>query len=162
VTTSQNSYGTNFRRAEEASNLTGPIRPGDDASASAMMTPFGQAGSAAAKKTGTPFGQAPKPKAPVATPFGQAGSTPATGSSIAEDIRLNEITVPESKTPVSETKETKKEMSPKEVQDLIKTYTSDVLNKMSQEEKTAERRSANNILRMEFDQYGLGSLVTDI
>jgi hypothetical protein len=35
-----------FRRAEEASNLTGPIRPGDDASASAIMTPFGQAGSA--------------------------------------------------------------------------------------------------------------------
>lgn len=49
-----------------------------------------------------------------------------------------------------------------EVQNLIKSYTSDVLSKMSQEEKTAERLSAYNILRMEFEQYGLGSLVTDI
>jgi hypothetical protein len=49
-----------------------------------------------------------------------------------------------------------------EVQNLIKSYTSDVLSRMSQEEKTAERLSAFNILRMEFEQYGLGSLVTDI
>ena len=49
-----------------------------------------------------------------------------------------------------------------EVQNLIKSYTSDVLSRMSQEEKTAERLSAYNILKMEFDQYGLGSLVTDI
>jgi len=49
-----------------------------------------------------------------------------------------------------------------EVQNLLKSYTSDVLSKMSQEEKTAERLSAYNILRMEFEQYGLGSLVTDI
>ena len=48
------------------------------------------------------------------------------------------------------------------IEDAIKKYTSEVLNKMSQEEKTAERLSAYNILRMEFDQYGLGSLVTDI
>ena len=50
----------------------------------------------------------------------------------------------------------------KSTEELIKEYTSDVLNKMSQEEKTAERLSAYNILRMEFEQYGLGSLVTDI
>lgn len=49
-----------------------------------------------------------------------------------------------------------------QIQDLVKSYTSDVLSKMSQEEKTAERLSAYNILKMEFDQYGLGSLVTDI
>jgi|688.fasta_scaffold98203_3 hypothetical protein len=48
------------------------------------------------------------------------------------------------------------------IEDAIKKYTSEALNKMSQEEKTAERLSAYNILRMEFDQYGLGSLVTDI
>jgi hypothetical protein len=47
-------------------------------------------------------------------------------------------------------------------EDAIKKYTAEVLNKMSQEEKTAERLSAYNILKMEFDQYGLGSLVTDI
>lgn len=49
-----------------------------------------------------------------------------------------------------------------QIQDLVKSYTSDVLSRMSQEEKTAERLSAYNILKMEFDQYGLGSLVTDI
>jgi hypothetical protein len=53
-------------------------------------------------------------------------------------------------------------LTTEEVQNLLKSYTSDVLNKMSKEEKTAERLSAYNILRMEFDQYGLGSLVTDI
>ena len=56
---------------------------------------------------------------------------------------------------------TKKSTS-KSTEELIKQYTSDVLNKMSQEEKTAERLSAYNILRMEFEQYGLSSLVTDI
>lgn len=53
-------------------------------------------------------------------------------------------------------------LSAAEIQNLIKSYTSDVLSRMSQEEKTAERLSAYNILRMEFEQYGLGSLVTDI
>jgi hypothetical protein len=48
------------------------------------------------------------------------------------------------------------------IEDTIKKYTAEVLNKMSQEEKTTERLSAYNILKMEFDQYGLGSLVTDI
>jgi len=33
---------------------------------------------------------------------------------------------------------------------------------MNEEQKTEERLSAFNILRMEFEQYGLGSLVTDI
>ena len=41
-------------------------------------------------------------------------------------------------------------------------YTADRLARMSQEEKTAERLSAYNILKMEFDRYGLGTLVSDI
>jgi hypothetical protein len=53
-------------------------------------------------------------------------------------------------------------LTAEEVQNLLKSYTSDFLSKMSKEEKTAERLSAYNILRMEFEQYGLGSLVTDI
>jgi hypothetical protein len=53
-------------------------------------------------------------------------------------------------------------LSQDEVTSLVKNYTSDFLSRMSQEEKTAERLSAYNILKMEFDQYGLGSLVTDI
>ena len=53
-------------------------------------------------------------------------------------------------------------LSAAEIADLVQKYTSDALNRMSREEKTAERLSAYNILKMEFDQYGLGSLVTDI
>lgn len=41
-------------------------------------------------------------------------------------------------------------------------YTKESLDRMSREQKTEERLSAYNILKMEFDQYGLGSLVTDI
>jgi hypothetical protein len=41
-------------------------------------------------------------------------------------------------------------------------YTKESLDRMSQEQKTEERLSAYNILKMEFEQYGLGSLVTDI
>jgi hypothetical protein len=128
-------------------------------------TPFGQAGSAAATKLGTPFGQAGSAKA-------------AQDANIAEsDARLR-ARIPSS--PKAAPKVTEEDTTTKapagggnpvlpqsglttdEVQNLLKSYTSDVLSKMSQEEKTAERLSAYNILRMEFEQYGLGSLVTDI
>jgi hypothetical protein len=49
-----------------------------------------------------------------------------------------------------------------QIQALITSYTAERLDKMSEEQKTQERLSAYNILRMEFEQYGLGSLVTDI
>ena len=49
-----------------------------------------------------------------------------------------------------------------EIEALVNSYTKERLDRMSREEKTAERESAYNILKMEFDQYGLGSLVTDI
>jgi len=48
------------------------------------------------------------------------------------------------------------------VETLNQQYTQSFLDRMSREEKTAERLSAYNILRMEFEKYGLGSLVTDI
>lgn len=54
------------------------------------------------------------------------------------------------------------DIKPKTTEEIIKQYTTEALNRMSKEEKTAERLSAYNILRMEFEQYGLGSLVTDI
>ena len=131
-------------------------------------TPFGQAGSAAAAKLGTPFGQAGSAKA-------------AQDANIAEsDARLR-ARIPSSPNytppPAAEDKATTEDkkgedttnkpaagtnLTSDEVQNLIKSYTSDVLSRMSQEEKTAERLSAYNILKMEFDQYGLGSLVTDI
>jgi hypothetical protein len=49
-----------------------------------------------------------------------------------------------------------------QIEALVTSYTKERLDKMSQEQKTEERLSAYNILKMEFDQYGLGSLVTDI
>ena len=44
----------------------------------------------------------------------------------------------------------------------VETYTKAYLEKLTEDEKTAERLSAFNILKMEFQQYGLGSLVDSI
>lgn len=44
----------------------------------------------------------------------------------------------------------------------VEKYTKDYLAKITEAEKTAERLSAFNILKMEFQQYGLGSLVDKI
>jgi hypothetical protein len=53
-------------------------------------------------------------------------------------------------------------LTPAEIEALVNSYTKERLDRMSQEDKTAERLSAYNILKMEFDQYGLGTLVSDI
>jgi hypothetical protein len=53
-------------------------------------------------------------------------------------------------------------LTPEEIQKYIQQYTKDSIAAMSEQQKTEERLSAFNILRMEFEQYGLGSLVTDI
>ncbi len=128
-------------------------------------TPFGQAGSAAATKLGTPFGQAGSAKAAQDANIAESdarlraripSSPNAAPKAAAEDTTA--------KTPAGGSKPVLPQsgLTTEEVQNLLKSYTSDVLSKMSQEEKTAERLSAYNILRMEFEQYGLGSLVTDI
>jgi hypothetical protein len=44
----------------------------------------------------------------------------------------------------------------------VEKYTKDYLAKVTEDEKTAERKSAFNILKMEFQQYGLGSLFDKI
>ena len=44
----------------------------------------------------------------------------------------------------------------------VETYTKEYLAKLTEDQKTAERQSAFNILKMEFQQYGLGSLVDSI
>lgn len=44
----------------------------------------------------------------------------------------------------------------------VEEYTRSYLDRVTEAEKTAERRSAFNILKMEFQQYGLGSLVDKI
>ena len=44
----------------------------------------------------------------------------------------------------------------------VEKYTKEYLAKLTEDEKTVERQSAFNILKMEFQQYGLGSLVDSI
>jgi hypothetical protein len=133
-------------------------------------TPFGQAGSAAATKLGTPFGQAGSAKAAQDANIAESDarlraripSSPNVAPKAAAEEKAAEDTT--AKTPAGGSKPVLPQsgLTTEEVQNLLKSYTSDVLSKMSQEEKTAERLSAYNILRMEFEQYGLGSLVTDI
>ena len=53
-------------------------------------------------------------------------------------------------------------LTAEEIAKLVERYTKDSITAMSESQKTEDRRSAFNILRMEFEQYGLGSLVTDI
>jgi hypothetical protein len=128
-------------------------------------TPFGQAGSAAATKLGTPFGQAGSAKAAQDANIAESDarlraripSSPNVAPKVAAEDTTTKVTVDKDTSVLPPAG-----LTTEEVQNLLKSYTSDVLSKMSQEEKTAERLSAYNILRMEFEQYGLGSLVTDI
>ena len=53
-------------------------------------------------------------------------------------------------------------LTPEAIEKLIQQYTKESIAAMTEQQKTEERLSAFNILRMEFEQYGLGSLVTDI
>jgi hypothetical protein len=59
-------------------------------------------------------------------------------------------------------KESQTSLSSEDIAKLVKQYTTESINAMNEAQKTEERLSAFNILRMEFEQYGLGSLVTDI
>ena len=129
-------------------------------------TPFGQAGSAAATRLGTPFGQAGSAQA--AQNANIAESDERLRARIAKPAKKEEAPKPAGKpstaasTGLAAVTPEQTGLSAAEIQALVKSYTSDVLNRMSEQEKTAERLSAYNILRMEFEQYGLGSLVTDI
>lgn len=133
-------------------------------------TPFGQAGSAAAAKLGTPFGQAGSAKAAQDANIAESDARLRARIPSSPNYTPPPAAVTEDKATTEDKKGTDTTTKPvtqtgltsDEVQNLIKSYTSDVLSRMSQEEKTAERLSAYNILKMEFDQYGLGSLVTDI
>jgi hypothetical protein len=129
-------------------------------------TPFGQAGSAAATRLGTPFGQAGSAQdADIAASDERLRRRiPSSPNYVAPktEVVSESSTKGTSGTTGSQTAIPQSGLTAGEVQDLIKNYTSDVLSRMSQEEKTAERLSAFNILRMEFEQYGLGGLVTDI
>jgi hypothetical protein len=53
-------------------------------------------------------------------------------------------------------------LTEEDIQKLIQRYTKESITAMTEAQKTEERLSAFNILRMEFEQYGLGSLVDSI
>ena len=58
--------------------------------------------------------------------------------------------------------ESGKALTPEEIQKYIQQYTKESIAAMSEAQKTEERLSAFNILKIEFQQYGLGSLVDSI
>ena len=163
MTTPPRSYGTNFRRAEEASNAQGTVQAAlDFALQNAKKNPTPEniaiAKDTAAARQAT-IAATPKPSAREKQPtteelVNEANAAVADAEAAIASARAV--------TDASARAVTDSGSTTKSVEELIKQYTSDVLNKMSQEEKTAERLSAYNILRMEFEQYGLGSLVTDI
>jgi hypothetical protein len=87
------------------------------------------------------------------------------GADVAQEVQAQNTANSEAAAQAAALSGEAKSMIPKEevdIQQMIKEYTADLLSKMTKEEKTTERLSAYNILRMEFEQYGLGTLVTDI
>lgn len=130
-------------------------------------TPFGQAGSAAATRLGTPFGQAPVRKsteqvvADVNKTISQL--TPEYYAGIEQSIKEANAAIAEAQTAAAEAAAVKPVVQGLPVaQQNADLYTQERLNRLTEEQKSAERLSAYNILKMEFDRYGLGSLVENI
>jgi hypothetical protein len=130
-------------------------------------TPFGQEGSAAATRLGTPFGQAPVRKsteqvvADVNKTISQL--TPEYYAGIEQSIKEANAAIAEAQTAAAEAAAVKPVVQGLPVaQQNADLYTQERLNRLTEEQKSAERLSAYNILKMEFDRYGLGSLVENI
>jgi hypothetical protein len=115
---------------------------------------------------------APKPAVPevpkeIATTLAQLeqeGKDATTAINTAMDeadtaILAGDTNVDEAETLLNQNKPV---LTAEEIAKLVERYTKDSISAMTESQKTEERRSAFNILRMEFEQYGLGSLVTDI
>lgn len=130
-------------------------------------TPFGQAGSAAATRLGTPFGQAPVRKsteqvvADVNRTISQL--TPEYYAGIEQSIKEANAAIADAQAAAAEAAAVKPVFQGLPVaQQNADLYTQERLNRLTEEQKSAERLSAYNILKMEFDRYGLGSLVENI
>lgn len=131
-------------------------------------TPFGQAGSAAAEKLGTPFGQAPTKKSTekVVEDVKRTISelTPEYYAGIEQSIKDANAAVAAAQAAAAEAATVAKPVVQglPVAQQSADLYTQERLNRLTEEQKSAERLSAYNILKMEFDRYGLGSLVENI
>jgi hypothetical protein len=146
--------GTPFGQAQAAPKTSGFVPSSGGQGTPGTSFPTGSQLDAA-RQYASPFstafgGTAPTFESEAAIPSAVAASEPA-AAAVAADVAADVAATPAGTG-----------LSAAEIADLVQKYTSDVLNRMSREEKTAERLSAYNILKMEFDQYGLGSLVTDI
>ena len=146
--------GTPFGQAQAAPRTSGfvPSSGGQGTPGTTFPT---QSELDAVRQYASPFstafgGTAPTFESEAAIPSALAASEPV-AAAVAADTAAAAAAVPAGTG-----------LSAAEIADFVQKYTSDFLNRMSREEKTAERLSAYNILKMEFDQYGLGSLVTDI
>jgi len=130
-------------------------------------TPFGQAGSAEAARLGTPFGQAPARKTTeqVVADVNRTISelTPEYYAGIEASIKEANAAIAEAQAAAAEAAAVRPVVQGLPVaQQSADLYTQERLNRLTEEQKSAERLSAYNILKMEFDRYGLGSLVENI
>jgi len=111
----------------------------------------------------------PKPVTPSASvasvgPLGGlgAGVIPGVTGSVVDQENSTTSNVDNDGTDGGSDSDVQKEVDPAETGFDVETYTKAYLEKLTEDEKTAERLSAFNILKMEFQQYGLGSLVDSI
>lgn len=109
-----------------------------------------------------------KPKAP-ATSVAQTGPLGGLASGVIAGVNLPKTVVQENSTTSNVDEDNTFSGSDSDTQKVVdgdkfdvEEYTKSYLDKLTEEQKTAERRSAFNILKMEFQQYGLGSLVDKI
>jgi hypothetical protein len=111
----------------------------------------------------------PKPVTPSASvasvgPLGGlgAGVIPGVTGSVVDQENSTTSNVDNDGTDGGSDSDVQEEVDPAETGFDVETYTKEYLAKLTEDEKTAERLSAFNILKMEFQQYGLGSLVDSI
>lgn len=115
---------------------------------------------------------APKPTTPSASvasvgPLGGLGAGVIAGvtGSVVDQENSTTSNVDNDGTDGGSDSDVQEEVDPVEEVDAgfdVETYTKEYLAKLTEAEKDAERKSAFNILKMEFQQYGLGSLVDSI
>ncbi len=96
---------------------------------------------------------------------GKLVTVSTSGPNAGKDIVTGELVI-EGEAPKGSTDSNKTTgstmLSEQDIAKFVKQYTQESIAAMNEAQKTEDRRSAFNILRMEFEQYGLGSLVTDI
>jgi hypothetical protein len=111
----------------------------------------------------------PKPVTPSASvasvgPLGGLGAGVIAGvtGSVVDQENSTTSNVDNDGTDGGSDNDVQEEVDPADTGFDVEKYTKEYLAKVTEDEKTAERLSAFNILKMEFQQYGLGSLVDSI